>query len=371
MFIHGKPLLILRQIPWGFVHLGMYRWMLGCLVILVIHSCGSDLPLLPGEPSSALHDPFLVTTEDSLGSAGYAARIEKFYRSGEEGTFEGAKRVSIRYMVFRQDGRERGAVMVSSGRTESALKYKELVFDLYRNGYTVYIHDHRGQGLSGRMTGDREMGHVDRFLDYVEDMHAFYEMKVRPSGHQKLYLLAHSMGGAIGMSFLQEYPEVFDAAVFSSPMLGLKPPACLLAAVIPGNRARYAPGQSGYRDWPFEGNTVTGSEIRFQRARRELEDSPEIRLGGVSLGWVKESCGHFRHMRSNITSIETPFLLLSGELEEVVDPRAHIRFIRLARKQGRKCEAYLVKGARHELFMEKDLLRTPVLRGSLEYFGTH
>ena len=46
-----------------------------------------------------------------------------------------------------------GFVVISSGRTESLLKYDETVYDLHSAGYSVFIHDHRGQGLSGSTTG--------------------------------------------------------------------------------------------------------------------------------------------------------------------------------------------------------------------------
>src|ERR1051325_4151869 len=37
---------------------------------------------------------------------------------------------------------ERGAIVISSGRTESMLIYRELIGDLTARGYSVYIHDH-------------------------------------------------------------------------------------------------------------------------------------------------------------------------------------------------------------------------------------
>jgi lysophospholipase len=47
---------------------------------------------------------------------------------------------------------------------------------------------------------------------------------LKKSNHEKKYLLTHSMGGAIGMTYLEQNPNDFNAAAFSSPMLGFVTP---------------------------------------------------------------------------------------------------------------------------------------------------
>ena len=48
------------------------------------------------------------------------------------------------------------------------------------------------------------------------------------SGEQKLFLFAHSMGGAIGADFLEEYPEYFNSAILSAPMFQVNTGICFL-----------------------------------------------------------------------------------------------------------------------------------------------
>jgi lysophospholipase len=338
------------------------------LVIYTLHLLGNKPPAENMPPAE--NRPYRLTTVSQLQDEGYSEEIESFYDKGEEGTFTGAAGVAIYYKIFRQQ--EAGpAIMISTGRTEAAIKYTELIFDLYNNGYSVYIHDHRGQGLSERMADDPEMGHIDTFQFYVDDMKSFYMDYVRPAGHNGIYLMAHSMGGAIGMTYLEQHPLDFKAAVFSSPMLGLSPPICAAASLLNSRELKYAPGKSGYapgKEKIFEGNTLTGSEVRFKRAFAAFARVPEARLGGPSIQWVHRSCRQFRFLFDQIDRIETPFILFSAEHEQIVDPRSHYKFMESAQELGKECELHPVEDAQHELFIEKDPQRTEVLNASLHFF---
>ena len=336
---------------------------------LALFSCHAErLPTLPEEAGN-----YPITTTQQLQDPGYSQKIEDLYESGLEGTFKGKADVPIYYRIFKHPEPEKGAILISTGRTEAALKYKEVIFDLFNNGYSVYIHDHRGQGLSGRMADDPELGYIDTFQFYVDDMKHFYDEFLAINDHQKVYLLAHSMGGAIGMTYLEQYPDDFDAAVFSSPMLGLNPPICLLAKILKGKEPKFGPGQSGYEDdsASFHDNSVTGSEIRYHRMIAAYDRVPQARLGGASTLWVYRSCRQFKYMFDHIEDIETPFLLFSAENETVVDPDAHVEFTENAGMLNKEYEAYLVENAQHEVLMEKDRQRTAVMNAALEFFEGH
>lgn len=313
-----------------------------------------------------------LTTEPQLADETYSNEIEAFYDSGIEGNFTGKADVEIYYKIFQQPNADR-AILISTGRTEAAIKYKELVFDLYRIGFSVYIHDHRGQGKSGRMTEDGEMGYIDVFQHYIDDMKYFRDAFVQPRNYNKVYLLTHSMGGAIGMTYLEQHPDDFDAAAFSSPMLGLKPGICGVVKVLVGDKPKYAIGESKYEDDKvrFEGNTLTGSELRYNRMVQAFSKEPQARLGGATYQWLNESCKQFEYMFDNIESIETPFILFSAENEQIVYPGAHQRFIADAQKLNKACIAYEITDAKHELLIEKDKARIETINQALDFFNKY
>ncbi len=50
------------------------------------------------------------------------------------------------------------------------LKWSEVAYDFYQQGFDVLLFDHRGQGFSDRLLKDREKGYIDRFQYYLDDM---------------------------------------------------------------------------------------------------------------------------------------------------------------------------------------------------------
>lgn len=344
--------------------------LLSSLLLIFIISCtGKDFEYLQND-----NDNYNITTEKKLSDEFTSQKIDSFYNTGVEGYFVGKQNIKIFYKYFLQESskNESGAILISDGRTEAVVKYKEIIYDLFQNGYSVYIHDHRGQGFSDRMVADHDLGFVDDYQNYVKDMKHFYNSFVRRNNHKKKFLLAHSMGGAIGMLYLEQYPNDFDAAAFSSPMLGLSFPTCLFVSVAAGDEPKYAMGNTNYKNGivPFSDNTLTNSEVRYNRMIKIFEEQPKAQLGGASYQWVNKSCGVFDSIFDNYNKIKTPLILFSGEQEEIVDPLAHIKFINLLVQNGKEAKGYLVKNGKHELFIEKDEARKLVLTKIFDFYNS-
>jgi lysophospholipase len=129
--------------------------------------------------------PTATSSELEL-SANYSRILDFWVRYGKPQSISGVGDILIRGMSFQRNDSDR-AIVISSGRTESFLKYREVVFDLWQAGYSVSIMDHRGQGLSERILkapkgadadtsrATHEIGYVDRFDDYVDDLKSFVD----------------------------------------------------------------------------------------------------------------------------------------------------------------------------------------------------
>ena len=332
--------------------------------ILFITACTSLTKL------NTYENKYKLSTKINLQDEAYAKKIDNFYKIGTEGTFTGKEDVKIYYKIFKQKSNEKAAIVISSGRTEAAIKYKELIYNLYQNGYSIYISDHRGQGLSGRMLENHDMGYVKNFQYYIDDLKKFYDEFVIKDKHKNIFLMAHSMGGAIGMTYLEQNPKDFKAAVFSSPMLGLPSPTCTAVKVLEKKEVEYVMGGTDYQDdsVKFEDNTLTHCEIRYKRMLRAFNETSDARLGSATYQWVNRSCEQFKYIFDNADKIQTPLIIFSAEDEKIVAISAHKDFIKKLKKLKKDAEAYEVKVAMHELFIERDRARIDVITRSLDFF---
>ena len=336
----------------------------------------------------------LLTTEAELQGTAVPAAIEAFWAErGVAGTVTGQGGLSLALRRFLQPDRatEQGAITIVSGRTESMLKYKEVVYDLYRNGWSVYIHDHRGQGLSDREPAVRDQpqkGHVERFDDFVADLDTVLTTQVLPAGHVRRVLWAHSMGGAITARWLQSgRPSVaqVQAAVLSSPMLeivGLVPGfsaeilSCNLAhgAVLFGNAASWHWGGKPYAPFPAQGNIYTGSPVRSQRVLDQDSAAPATRLGSPTWGWIARSCDAAHAARTDAALVTTPVMLLVAGQDKIVLNHGAAQFCQrlAAARPGAGCGGpdggpVVIGGAEHEMLIERDALRGQAMGRALAF----
>lgn len=302
--------------------------------------------------------------------------IQKHFLDSKNGYFQGALEVKIYYRIFKVKD-EKGSIVISSGRTESLGKYKELIYDLNANGFSVYILDHRGQGDSGRLTKDPQMGHVNDFMNYVRDLHTFIEKKVLPDQPQNLFLVGHSMGGAIAGLYIENYPKVFDAALLSSPMMQPTIGGALIsgfmcnALTLKKNEIpSYAPGTESYdnENRDFETNQLTHSKIRYKITEKTFEVHQREKVGGPSLHWVVEACKASKTVVEEADKIKIPILVLQAGEDAIVNPAPQEK---LCKRADKFCSGYQVPGAYHELFVESDMYRTKALTALLNFFNAN
>ena len=89
---------------------------------------------------------FQLNTENQLNE-NFNATINEFWEKNiQSSLFFGVDHKEI-YTVSIKTGNSR-AIVISQGRNENILKYKELAYDLNQQGYDLYLIDHRGQGFS-------------------------------------------------------------------------------------------------------------------------------------------------------------------------------------------------------------------------------
>ncbi len=270
--------------------------------------------------------------------------------------------VRLRMAVWARDA-ARGTVLLFPGRTEYIEKYGRTARDLAQRGYATCSIDWRGQGLADRLTDDSMAGHVLHFSDYQRDTRALIAAAQALDLPRPWHLLAHSMGGCIGLRALINGLPVASSA-FSAPMWGiqmsqpLRPVAWSLSwsgrqfgmghVISPGS-----PPDSYVLSEPFETNKLTNDREMYQYMIDQVDAHADLGLGGPSLRWLYEALSECREL-SRLPSPDLPCVTFLGTDEDIVDI-ARIKD-RMRRWNGSRLE--MVSGGRHELLMDTAEIRT-------------
>ena len=317
--------------------------------------------------------------------------IEAFWQKGVFSSFSGIDQIRINYALFMHHQIQESIVLVT-GRTESYLKYQELAFDLYQQGFNVFIIDHRGQGLSQRLLKDNQKGYVKNFDDYAHDLKHFIDEVVAKTTLKnstddiltKPHLLAHSMGGAVAVRLMQLYPALVKSAVLTSPMIAVNNgniPNWLGKAIIYlgdklnawfSEEANYFMGQTGYNNPPFAENELCQSEVRYQSFVDIYNKNSEIQLGGVTTHWLKEAIIADKNIFANLHKLTVPILVMQSGSDTIVSNEAQNIFCQQLHQHNPACcpqdKPFTINDAFHELMFEKDQYRSPALKKALGWF---
>lgn len=270
----------------------------------------------------------------------------------------------------------KGTVLLFPGRTEYVEKYGRTARDFAARGYTTVSIDWRGQGLADRSLDDPATGHVGEFKDYQYDVDAVVKAARALGLPEPYYLVAHSMGGCIGLRSLIEGLDV-KATMFSAPMWGIlmgppvRPAAWALswAGAQLGFGHKYAPGttQETYVSAAeYENNLLTTDADMYKYMQDQVTKYPELALGGPSLQWLYEALTETRSLRLMSTP-DAPVLTFLGSNERIVESRAvHQRMV-----SWQSGQLVIVDDAEHEVMMEGPETRRSVTDRTTAFFTEH
>ena len=292
----------------------------------------------------------------------------------ENGYIEGQEGIDIFYKKYILEDAV-GSIVISHGFTEVIDKYNEIIYYFLKNGYSVFALEHRGHGRSGYLGKDTSQIYVKDYNYYILDLKKFIDEIVVPdSGDKDLFLFAHSMGGGIAAKFLQDYPQYFDAAVLTGPMMEVNTGSFPKFIARPitwvmtnlGLGYSYAAGEEPYTDeYDFQGAS-TSSEARYSYTYNNIVNNELFQRSGASYMWLNESFKLTKEItkKDNAEKIEIPVLLFQAEQDVYVLPGGQNAFASYAKN----CELVHIKGAQHEMYRESDEILKPYLEKILNFY---
>jgi alpha-beta hydrolase superfamily lysophospholipase len=225
----------------------------------------------------------------------------------EEGDFTAADGVRLFEQAWLPASGSRGGLVVMHGLRDHGSRYGELAAALATKGLSTFAFDLRGHGRSG---GPRV--YVDRFDQYVDDLAGFLE-RVRPRANGPLFLLGHSMGGAIATRCVLTRKPSLKGLLLSAP--ALKPGAEVSKFLIGVTRVL----GSVLPKLPVLKLDPKGFS-RDPEVVLENQTDPLIHQPPGAARTAKELLQTLVWLEANGAALELPVLLLHGTADRVTNP---------------------------------------------------
>jgi acylglycerol lipase len=128
----------------------------------------------------------------------------------QEGYFKGYRDFKIYHQCWLPDRQPRAVLLLAHGFAEHSGRYMNVVNYFVPKNFAVYALDHRGHGKS-----DGERVQVEDFHDYVIDLKTYFDIVRQKNPAKKIFLIGHSMGSIISLSYCLEYQNELAGLITS------------------------------------------------------------------------------------------------------------------------------------------------------------
>ncbi len=340
-------------------------------------------------------------------SSGQLKQVFDFYKAqSKRDSFITTDGVKITYDFFQVAGAKQ-ALVISHGTGESSIRYAEVVYDLLKNKlpYSIFIINHRGHGYSDRLLGKYKQWdskwdvfnvmqedileyrkiYVNEFDDYVKDFAQFVSIVKEKHGYEKITALGHSLGGGVVTRYAELNPKELDKMILSAPLhsviglFGADNNDYVSKAIISlgdtFSHKGYSLGAKSFNHFVTTYDTeendlnhYTTSHNRFFMKKFIGQEFPDTSLGGISWAFADALYEGVKDIRRDAGNIKIPTLIFQTQYDAYVHPSGQNTVCEAINATNSKlCKIKFVKDSKHEVFLERDIVRNEVMDDVMEF----
>lgn len=258
-----------------------------------------------------------------------------------EGNCRSKRNLSLYYQGWLPDTFPRAVLLVVHGLAEHGGRYLNVVEHFVPKGYALFAPDLRGHGNS-----EGARGYVGRFSDYLDDMETFTGMVRHRYGQNKLFLIGHSLGGTIAISYAVKYQDALAGLVLSAPTIKVGSSisrrdivlARLVSVLLPRAGVAALDATAASRD-----KAVVQSYMSDPLVYRGKICA---RLGAEVIKVLETS------LPSQIPELKLPVLIMQGTADRLSNPEGSTMFYELVGSPDKTLKRF--DGLYHEVFNEPE-----------------
>ncbi|KAJ8015921.1 hypothetical protein DPEC_G00001720 [Dallia pectoralis] len=240
---------------------------------------------------------------------------------------------------WEPDAPPRALVFVAHGAGEHSGPYDEIGQTLKEQSIFVFAHDHVGHGQS---EGDRM--NIKDFQVYVRDSLQHVDLMKGRHPDLPIFIIGHSMGGAISILAACERPNDFAGVVLIAPMVRMNPESATPFKVFLARLAnQIAPGLSM--------GPIKSKWISRDQKQVEAYDADKLNYhDGMRVSFATQLLGASERVERQLPAITWPFLVLHGDADKLCDIAGSQMMFDQAPSKDKKLKVY--DGAYHALHHE-------------------
>ncbi|CAG6021189.1 unnamed protein product [Menidia menidia] len=246
-------------------------------------------------------------------------------------------------------GPPRALVFIVHGAGEHSGPYEEIAQRLRDLSLLVFAHDHVGHGQS---EGDRM--NIKDFQVYIRDSLQHIDLMTARHPDLPVFIVGHSMGGAISILTACERPSDFAGVVLIAPMVQMNPESATPFKIFVAKLLNHM----------LPSLTLGSIESKWvSRDKKQVEayDADELNYHGrlrVSFGMQLMTAA--TRIEREIPSISWPFLLLHGDDDKLCDIRGSKMMYENAASSDKNMKVY--EGGYHALHHDLPEVAESVLK---------
>jgi alpha-beta hydrolase superfamily lysophospholipase len=260
-----------------------------------------------------------------------------------EGNFNGVRNINIYYQAWLPAGDVKAVLLVVHGLGEHSGRYMNVGNHLVPLGYAVYALDHIGHGRSG---GEREI--VKHFEDFTHNLTLFFNMVKDWQKDKAVFLLGHSMGGAIVSYYLLDHQADFKGAILSAPAVKAGDSISAFTITMSKVLSKIAPRMGVMA---LDATAISRDRLVVQAYVNDplvFHDKTPARIAAELLSAMQR-------ITAEVGRITLPFIVVQGGDDKLVDPAGAQMLYEMASSKDKMLEIY--PGMYHEVFNEPDRMR--------------
>jgi len=272
-----------------------------------------------------------------------------------EGNFKGVRNTNIYYQAWLPAGDVKAVLLVVHGLGEHSGRYMNVVDHFVPLGYAVYALDHIGHGKSD---GDREI--VANFEDFTDTLTIYFNMVKDWQKDKPVFLLGHSLGGAIVSYYLLDHQADFKGAVISAPAVKVGDSISALTITMSKVLSKLAPKMGVLA---LDATTISKDPLVVQA----YVNDPLVFHGKTPARMGAEMLSAMQRISAEAGKITLPIIIVQGGDDKLVDPAGAQMLNDMASSKDKTLEIY--PGMYHEVFNEPNRLR--VLKDVETWLAAH